>query len=385
MDDTAIDKIGHDVKDHWMIEPNITYLNHGAFGALSIPVYNAAIAVRRYIEGQPARFLKDEVTQSLRDSASILAKYVGADGNDIVFVDNATTAINAVLRSLVLLPGDEVVTTNHSYGAVLKTLEFICERAGARIVFADIPYPLNDEAIILDAINNAITKRTKLVVVDHITSMSALPMPIKKIASQCGEKNIPILVDGAHAVGILDIDLNNLGVNWYAGNCHKWLGAPRGCGFLWTKEFNQRLVRPTTISHYISDGYLPAFDWPGSKDFTPYLCVAAAIKFRKKFGENKIRKHCHSTIWDGLNILKDAFKTELGASEALTTYMGNIHYPIKIKADKKNAEILRKSLRDKHNIEIDVKAINGKLWIRNSAYLYNNLDDFKRLAMAIKP
>ena len=383
-DKTPIVELGHAAKSHWMLEEDLTYLNHGAYGALPKATHQAVTNAREYVESQPARYFKEEQGESLRNSAAKLAQFVGARADDIVFVDNATTAANAVLRSLVLMPGDEVVTTNHAYGAILRTLEFICERAGARIVFANIPFPLHDSSTVLGAVTRAMTRRTRLVVIDHITSMSALRLPVEDIALECQERNIPVLVDGAHAVGVVDLDLDQLGVNWYAGNCHKWLGAPRGCGFLWTREENQRLLRPTTISHFIGDGYIAAFDWPGTKDFSNYVAVETAIDFRKRFGEKNIRKHCHDTIWAGMNILKDAWGTELGASKSMTTYMGCVRYPGQVKGDQATADELRRALRKNYQIEIDIKSINRKLWVRTCAYLYNELADFEKLAAAVK-
>lgn len=382
-DKSPIGDLGHAARPLWMFEEGVTYLNHAGFGALSKPVYDAVTQARLYIESQPSRFLKDELEHSLRSSATKLGKFVGARGEDLVFVDNATTAVNAVLRSLVLLPGDEVVTTSHVYGAVLRTLEFICERAGARLIFADIPYPLYDAADVLESVTSALSRRTRLVVVDHITSKSALRLPVEEIASECADRNIPVLVDGAHAVGMIDLNISRLGVNWYAGNCHKWLGAPRGCGFLWTREEDQRLLRPTTISHYIGDGYTAAFDWPGTKDFSAYVAVGAAIDFRARFEENTIANHCHSTIWQGINLLKDAWGTELGTTKALTTYMGSVGYPGNIKGGQPAAEKLRIALREDHQIEVEIKAINNKIWLRTSAYLYNELADFEKLAEAV--
>lgn len=371
---------GRDALNLWPLDQGCTYLNHGAFGVTSNTVLDRAEHLRRLIDRQPALFLREQLPDRLRQSAAAVGRFLGGDGDDIVFVDNATTGVNAVLRSLMLLPGDEVVTTDHAYGAVLRTLEFVCERAGARLLFAHVPFPIRDPGEATDAIMSRVTPRTRLVVVDHITSMTALKLPVHEIVHECEDRGIPVLVDGAHAPGSVPVHLNDLGAAWYVGNAHKWLGAPRGCGFIWTHPDRQSSLRPTTISHYVGEGYIRAFDWPGTKDFTPYLGLMDAIEFRARWGEKEIYHYCRTLVRDAANMLADAWGTERGASDRTTAFMTTVEWPGAEKATPKNAEALQLRLRHEFNIEVEVKPFADRLWIRFCAYIYNDMADYEKLA-----
>lgn len=373
-------KFGRKLRDRFLLEPDCTYLNHGSYGALAKPVAEAANALRLHVERQPSRFMMDELPDLIRDSADDLAKYVGARGRDIVFVDNATTAVNAVLRSLTFLPGDEVVTTSFTYNAVRKTLEFVTERASARLIEAEMPFPLISPADIVEAIASAMTRRTRLLVVDHVTSETGLVLPINDIVRLARSRNIPVLVDGAHAPGMLPVKLDQLDATWYAGNCHKWMGAPRGCGFLWTYPDFQSRVRPTTISHYISDGYTAAFDWPGTKDFTPWLSLKAAIDFRAGLGEAEIYAYCRRLAARAARLLSDSWQADLGSPRGMMGFVATVALPSPVRATPEAALKIRHILRRDHNLETFVKAIDGRLWVRVSAYVYNELSEFERLA-----
>lgn len=369
----------------FLIESGVTYLNHGAFGATSRPVMASAQAWRERIEGQPSRFMKAELQPLLRQTAQALGGYVGADGNDIVFLDNASTAINAVLRSLVLFPGDEVLTTNLTYGAVMRTLEFVCDRAESRLVVESIDYPIQSAEQIIDTLEAAITPRTRLLVIDHITSKSAVILPVAEIAEVFGDRGIPVLVDGAHAPGMLELDIASLGVSWYTGNCHKWMGTARGAAFLWTEPARQARVRPTTISHFVADGYLPAFDWPGTKDFTPYLTVPDAISFRAGYGEGRIADYCSALAWDSAEKLAGHLDTEIGTPPELTGFMASVALPASFgRAKQPIADALRTQIRDRHNLEVDIQAFDGRMWMRLSTYIYNELSDIDRVIDALK-
>lgn len=316
----------------------------------------------------------------IRESAERLGRFVGARGEDLVFVQNATTAMNAVLRSLVLLPGDEVVTTTHVYGAVARTLEFVCERSGARLVHAEIPFPATTPDDLTDAVLSAVTGRTRLIVVDHVTSPSALVLPVQEITDFASDRGIQVLVDGAHGPGMLPLQIEDLNATWYAGNCHKWLGTPRGCGFLWTKPGRQSMVRPTTISHGVGMSYTEAFDWPGTIDFTPWLCVDAALYFRASLGEKRINTHCLKTIRKGSKLVASSANGELGGTRQLMSFMAAIRLPVKRKASKRDADTLRATLRHQHKIEVSTECIDDALWMRLCAYVYNDVSDFKALA-----
>ena len=373
-------RFGAGIKDLFLLDPDCTYLNHGSFGAIARPVYDAADAVKRRIEFQPSRFMMEDYPDLVRDSAATLAHFLGAQADDIVFVENATQAVNAVLRSLVFMPGDEILTTAFTYNAVRKTLDFVAERAGARVVPVDVPFPVENPFDIVSAVEEGMSRRTRLIVVDHVTSETAVVMPVRDIIRLARERNIPVLVDGAHAPGMLPVTLDELDATWYAGNCHKWLGAPRGCGFLWTYRDFQSRIRPTTISHFVNEGYTAAFDWPGTKSFSPWLTVDAAVGFRAELGEADIYGYCRPLAARAAQMLATEWKTRTGTARGMMSFMATVQLPYPGRATPEAALRVREALRHQHNVEAFVKAIDGGLWVRLSAYVYNEMADFEKLA-----
>ncbi len=329
--------------------------------------------------------MRRELGPLLRRTADRLGAYVGAAGEDIVFLDNATTAINAVLRSFVLMPGDEVVTTSHAYGAVLRTLEFVCDRADARLVSADIPFPIDDAEEAVDAVLRVLTARTRLLVIDHVTSKTALILPVRELIAEARERGIAVLVDGAHAPGMLPLEIESLGADYYAANAHKWLGAPRGAAFLWAAPERQPYLRPTTISHHFAAGFNPAFDWPGTKDFAAPLTIPAAIDFRARWGEAAIRQYCTGLVREGAGALAQALGTMRGGPDSMTGFMAAVALPESAgRARPDAADALRDHLLDAHGIEVDIQPFAGRLWLRLSAYLYNTPADYERLADVLR-
>lgn len=376
---------GRAARGDFCFDEALTYLNHGAFGACARPVLAAAQTQREEIERQPSEFLIEKLMPRLRDAAEGLGRYLGAQGEDIVFLDNASTAINAVLRSLVLFPGDDVLTTSQTYGAVMRTLEFVCDRADARLIPVHLDYPALGPDAVVETLLDSITTRTRLLVIDHVTSKTATVLPVAEIAAECAERGIPVLVDGAHGPGMLDLNVEALGATWYAGNCHKWLGAPRGAAFLWTVPDRQPYVRPTTISHFISDGYLPAFDWPGTKDFTPYLSVPDAIAYRARYGEERLRAYCRDLTLQAGAYVAEALDTRQGNPPAMTGSMTTIRLPAAFGPAKQDtADAIRRRLREEFKIEVDIQAFEKALWMRLSCYAYNDMEDLERLVTALK-
>lgn len=377
---------GHALQEKWRLSPRVTYLNHGAFGAASQTVVAAAETWRQRIDANPTEFFEQSLTPELRQSAGTLGGYLRARGEDIVFVDNATAGLNAVLRSLVFMPGDEVVATNHLHRSTRRTLDFVCERAGARLVLADVPFPVRAEGEIIAAILGALSPRTRLVMLEHVTPYTALQIPLEAIATRCMERGVPILVYGAHSAGNAPIDMEALGaagVGWYAGSCEKWIGAPSGSGFLWVHPERQGLIRPTAISSRFGEGFTDAFDWPGLKDFSAWLAVPDALRFRKSFKEDRIIDYTHGLARDATALLVERWGTLAGAPPGMFTAMAAVEVPSDLPATRENATALRHRLRKDHKIEVQITPFNGRLWLRLSAYLYNELSDYERLADAI--
>lgn len=269
----------------WSLDPSITFLNHGSFGACPIAVLEKQQQYRQQMERQPLQFLGTDMEPLLDEARRAIATFVGADSDDLVFVPNATTGVNAVLRSLKFQPGEELLTTNHEYNACRNALNYIAERENLQIVVAEIPFPLRSSSQILEPILSKISSRTRLALLDHVTSQTGLVFPLADLIQEFKQRGIETLIDGAHAPGMVPMNLRQLGATYYTGNCHKWLCSPKGAAFLYVQRDRQSEIHPLTISHGANANrsdrsrFHLEFDWMGTDDPTAYLCVPEAIQF----------------------------------------------------------------------------------------------------------
>jgi isopenicillin-N epimerase len=365
--------LGRAVRQEWRLDPDFVTVNHGSFGATPICVLDAQDAWRRRMEAQPTRFMGTILPDALREAASGLGLFLGARGEDVAFVDNATTGCNAVLRSLALVPGDEALVLDHGYGAVRNTVRYVTERAGARTTEAAIPFPAMTEDAVVRAVVDALTARTRIAVVDHITSASALVLPLERIVAACHAAHVPVLIDGAHGPGQVDVDLTGLSADWYTGNCHKWLCAPKGCAFLWTAPERQPSTHPTVISHGLGLGYLKEFDWAGTRDPSAFLAVTAALAFHQRLGGAALRQRNIALATEAASLVARRLNTETIDSGCA---MRLVRLPAGPRTD---AMDLRKRLLAA-GTDAPVHAIDGALWLRLSAFAYNDMEDYARLA-----
>lgn len=361
------------------LDPDVLHLNHGSYGAVPRDVRLEQDRWRAKIEKNPTGFFQDEYPVLMRATARQVAQRLGGKAADWVLCENATSAVNGILQSLDLGPGDEILTTSHAYGAVAKAMALIADRRGARLSIADVPPLPAGDAEVVDAVAAHLGPRTRLLVIDHITSATALILPVREIAAKARAAGVPILVDGAHAPGQIVLDVPSLGVDWYTGNAHKWLFAPRGCGVLWTDPKRQGITRPAVLSHGTDQTYAAAFDWIGTRDPSPWFCFETAALAHEAFGGETL-------MADNRLLAAEAAEevaSVLGAAIAGPALMRGSMAALLLKPnfqDPEGAAGYRRTLAHEHRIMAPVHVFASALWLRISAQIYNSLDDYRRLA-----
>ncbi len=370
---------GSAIRPEWGLEPDFLTLNHGSYGATPRAVLAAQDRWRKQMEAQPTRFFFLELPTALREAAATLARFLGAQAEDVVFVPNATTGANAVLRSLRLEAGDEVLHASHVYNAVRNTLIYVAEQAGARVVSAEVPFPRPQAETILKNIEQAITGRTRIAVIDHITSPSGLVLPVHEIVRLCHAAGVPVLVDGAHGPGQVALDLPAIDADWYVGTCHKWLSAPKGCGFLHARADRRADLHPVTISHGYGGGFTAEFDWTGTTDPSAYLSLPAALAFFERLGGAALMARNRQLAAEATSLLASALRTEIGAVPEMAGSMGLVRLPLGLDPTRSQAVRIRQALQAVR-VDSPVHPLAGALWLRLSAYAYNEIDDYERLA-----
>jgi isopenicillin-N epimerase len=289
-----------------------------------------------------------------------------------------------VLRSLRLRPGDEMIVLSHVYGAVRNTVRYVADRAGATMVEVAMPFPRAEPDEVIAGIVAAVTPRTRIAVLDHITSHSALVLPLAEMVAACHAAGVPVLVDGAHAPGQVALDLGRINADWYAGNCHKWLNAPKGCAFLHARADRQEDLHPVTISHGYEKGYLAEFDWAGTWDPSAFLSVAPAIDFHNRLGGTALQARNIALAAEAAGMLAGRFGTETSLGNGTGGSMALVRLPWQTKAGHEDALALRQDLLHA-GTDVPVYAEDGRMWIRISAQAYNEMDDYRQLVDLIEP
>jgi len=384
---------GHSRLADFPLDPAITYLNHGTVGVTPRRVLEAQQAIRHEIERQPSTVLLREVSglvgppasgqTRMRVAAARVAAFLHARPDDLVFVDNATTGVNAVLRSLPIEPDAEILITDHAYGAVAKTAEFVARERRARVRVVALPYPRFDAAELVDRVSAGLSPRTCIAVLDHITSESAIVLPIAELTAACHRRGVPVLVDAAHAPGALALDVPAIGADWYTANLHKWAHAPRSAGILWAHPSRQAGLHPPVISWGFDRGFTAEFDWIGTRDPSPWLAAPAGIDFMQEVGFDAQRRYNHDLAWRAARLLADRWQTTLGVAEADIGTMVTLPLPASAGSSAADASRLRDALLFDHSIEVQVHATRGRLYLRISAQIYNEFSDYERLAEAL--
>ena len=382
----AVDRpYGRSLLPLWQIEAGTRFINHGAFGATPRAIAEHQAGWRQRMEANTARFFMLELPGLLRDTAAAVAPFVGVAPDRLAFVENASAGTATVLRSLDFAPGDEIVVTDHGYNAVRNAVLHVAERSGARLVEAPVALPVTDPAAVVEAVLQALGKRTRLVIVDHVTSGSATQFPVAEIVAHCHERGIMVLVDGAHAPGMVDLDVDAIGADWYVGNCHKWLCAPKGSAFLAVAADRPQAgtVHPLVISHAYGQGFPAEFDKVGSRDPSAWLTIPAAIAFHEEMGGAALRRRNRALAATvGATAAADA-GTVLAAAPALSHAMAAIRVPGALPADRATSFLLRDILYDRHGVEAAVTSVAGVLFVRLSVHAYNEEADYAGLGAAI--
>jgi isopenicillin-N epimerase len=385
---------GRNMLSHWTLDPGVTYLNHGTVGVVPKKVQAVQQQLRDEMERQPSQFMLRAVSRlagrpqagptRIRMAAAAVADFIGARADDVVFVDNTTAGVNAVLRSFPLDSGDEILVSDHNYGATLRVATFVARERKASLRTIPVPYPMFDRDRLIAAYEAAIGPRTRIAVLDHITSETALIFPVAEIAAICRARGVATLVDAAHAPGSLDLNVPALGVDWYVANLHKWAQAPRSCGLLWAHPSRQANLHPAVISWGLDQGFVAEFDWVGTRDPTPWLAAPAGLAFLNELGFESVRRYNHDLAWRAACVLSRRWGAELGFSEPDVACMATIPLPEQLGSAQVDAAQLRDALLDDNRIETQIHARNNRLWLRVSTQVYNDWTDIERLSDAIE-
>jgi isopenicillin-N epimerase len=387
-------RFGREALGEWPLDPAVTYLNHGTVGVTPRRVLAAQSAIRDDIERQPSRFLLRELAEAglpntrpghrprLRIAAAAVADFLGARGEDLVFVDNATTGAGAVLRSFPLEEGDEILVSDLGYGGVGRAAVFAARLRGATVRTVNVPYPFHADGI-TNAFADAVSPTTRLAIVDHVTAESALVLPLAQIARRLKAKGVAVLADGAHAPGAIPVNIPELGVDWYAGNLHKWAWVPRSSGILWAAPDRQADLHPLVTSWGLDRGFTAEFDLPGTRDPSSHLAAPAAIALLHEWGLDAIRRYNHELAWTGARYLADFWDTEFDVEEAMIGTMATVPVPFALGTSAEEAQQLRDFLLDDRHIEVQVHAWRSQIFVRISAQIYNDMRNVELLGKAV--
>jgi isopenicillin-N epimerase len=371
---------GRQRRDEFMLAPGIAHLNHGAYGATPKLVLSACEHWRQRMEADPSTFFRRDLVGLLRDAAVRVADFLDGRSEDWVFVENATAGLNAIIACQRLQQGDELVCLSQVYGAVGNALRYNAERAGAKLVTVHVPVPFTDPEPLLKALRAALGKRTRLAVLDHVTSSGATVLPAAAMTRVCREAGVRVAIDGAHAPGMLDLDVPAIGADYYVGNLHKWAFAARGTGVMWAGREVQQDLHPVSISHHLGQGYTAEFDYSGTRDNSAWLAATAALDYLESLGVDQVRSHNDLLADVAGRMLAEAWNSELSAAAPFRASMAAVRLPNGHGRDRTAGRQLATRLTNEHGIALGVLVLEGGLWIRVSAQIYNELAEYEEIA-----
>ena len=367
-----------DIKKLFLLDDSVTYLNHGSFGACPRSVFEKLIFWQQELENQPVKFLEDEIYKHLDWSRDKLSKYIDCNKEDIVYFPNPSTALNTVIKSLDLNEGDEVLTTNHEYGAMDRTWKFVSRKRGFKYINLAIDLPISNEADFINQFSSAINLNTKVIFISHITSPTGIIFPVKKLSELARKNNIIMIIDGAHAPAQIDLSIKDINPDIYTGACHKWMMAPKGVSFLYVKKSFQDNIDPLVVSwgwepEYPGESkFLDYHQWQGTRDMSAFLTVPEAIKFMAEYDWINVRNNCHDLVVEYRNVINKEFGIEKICPDNWIGQMASFEFPFN---DDKELYAIMKN----NNIVVPVMKWNNKIFIRISINGYNTSDDFSKL------
>jgi isopenicillin-N epimerase len=374
------------MRDLFLLDPEIIFLNHGSFGATPRPVFAAYQAWQLRLERQPVLFLGREFPALEREARGILGAYLGACPEDLALIPNDTYGVNLVARSLALQPGDEILASDHEYGACDYTWDFICRKTGARYLRQPVPLPASPEEM-LAALWQGVTPRTRLIFLSHITSPTSVCFPVEAVCRRARAEGLLTLIDGAHAPGQAPVNLNEIGADFYTGNCHKWMLSPKGAAFLYTRPERQTLIEPLVVSWgYGADEtttagsrYQDLLQWDGTHDPAASLSVPAAIEFLQSHGWEEVGRECHRRLSRTLEQVEALTGLpSLYRSQAQYYQMASFELP------PVDLPQLKTRLYEDHHIEIPTIEWQGRQFLRLSVQGYNSQEDLDALVVALE-
>lgn len=374
-----------DLADLFPLDRSYTFLNHGSFGSVPREVLASQRLIQDEIEARPIEMLGRRMKTLLPAARERVGAFVGARPDRLAFVVNATEGVNAFLRSMRWSAGDEVVVVEHVYNAMRQSLRRLGAEYGVVLREIAVPLPIRDPGEWITAVEPALNGRTKLLLIDHITSPTALVLPVAEIVALARSRGIRTLVDGAHAPGAIDLDIESIGADAYTANLHKWTCAPKGCAILWVSEALRGQVHPLATSHEYERGFTLEFDWQGTRDFSAWLAAPAAIDFLGRLGWERIRAHNHAMAsWAHRSLCERWAVAPLSPLDgSMLASMAAVPLPAGVQERFGSAESLQAELYDRHRIEIPVIDWKGRWHVRVSCHLHTRPEDVERLSSVV--
>ncbi len=368
-----------------MLDPDIHYLNHGSFGACPEPVFDQMVQFQKELEWEPIDFLDKTILPRMAHARKTLAAYVNCPADDLVYFPNPTTAINMVARSLVLRPGDEILTTNHEYGAMDRTWRFIAEKHGAHYINHPIPLPVTTHEEFVETFWQGVTEKTKVIFLSHITSQTALIFPVKEICRRARQAGILTIIDGAHAPGQIPVDLADIQPDIYTGACHKWLCAPKGAAFLYASKEVQSWLEPLVVSWgYQSENpsdsqFIDYHQWQGTRDVSAFLSVPAAIQFQQDNQWQTVQYHCRELLISAREQLLEV----TGLPPICPDRWDWFVQMAALRLPEVDIAKLKTWLYDQYRVEVPVYRWQGEPFLRVSIQAYNTAEDVSALVEGV--